>query len=92
MTPDLEVDTEGVRAWAAALVAAGSGLHLHPLPPIPGPHWSASDAGTVAAAAARRALAEIAEDIVATGRAAAVTADDYEAADDRAATGLRRIR
>ncbi|MEV8505399.1 hypothetical protein AB0368_11290 [Actinoplanes sp. NPDC051475] len=92
MTPDLEVDTEGVRAWAAALTAAGSGLHLHPLPPVPGPHWSATDAGTVAAAAARRALAEIAEEIVATGRAAVVSADDYDAADDRAATGLRRIR
>ncbi|MEV4638235.1 hypothetical protein AB0J80_12870 [Actinoplanes sp. NPDC049548] len=92
MRPDLDVDTDGVRAWAAALVTAGSGFHLPPLPPVPGPRWAVTDAVTVATAAARRTLAAIADDILATGRAASTTADDYDGADDRAAAGLRRLR
>ncbi|BCJ52316.1 hypothetical protein Asp14428_37910 [Actinoplanes sp. NBRC 14428] len=91
MTPDLEVDPDGVRAWAAALTAAGQGFHLAPLPPVPGPRWSATDGGTAAAAAARRTVAEIADALVATARAANGTVDDYEAADDRAAARLRNI-
>ncbi|OJF13096.1 hypothetical protein [Couchioplanes caeruleus] len=92
MRPDFEVDTEGVRDWAAALTTASGNLQADPPSPVPGPHWSATDAGTVAAAAAQRALAAIANDIITTGRAAAGAAGDYEAADASAAARLRAIR
>ncbi|GGQ66309.1 hypothetical protein [Couchioplanes azureus] len=92
MRPDIEVDTEGVRAWAAALARTGGRLHADPPSPVPGPHWSATDAGTVAAAAARRVLAALADDIITTGREAVSAARDYETADDRAAARLRDLR
>ena len=92
MTPDLEIDAEAVRRWAAALATAGGRLHADPMPPVPGPRWSTTDSGTDAAAAARRALAALTDDIVATGRSVAATVDDYEAADDRAAARLWRVR
>ncbi|MEV6601209.1 hypothetical protein AB0M36_30795 [Actinoplanes sp. NPDC051346] len=92
MTPDFEVDTEGVRAWAAALTTAGGQLRSDPLPPVPGPHWSATDAGAVAAEAARRTLAAIADDLIIMGRSAEGVVRDYEAADDRVAARLRGVR
>ena len=92
MTPDLEIDAEAVRRWAAALTAAGGRLHADPMPPVPGPRWSATDAGTAAAAAARRVLTALTDDIVATGRAIITTVDDYQATDDRSAARLRRVR
>ncbi|UQU64115.1 hypothetical protein COUCH_34955 [Couchioplanes caeruleus] len=92
MTPELEIDAEAVRRWAAALQNAGGRLHAGPMPPVPGPHWSSTDAGTAAAAAARRVLMALTDDIIATGRAVVTTVDDYETTDDRAAARLRRIK
>ena len=92
MTPDLEIDAEAVRRWSAALAAAGGRLHADPMPPVPGPRWSATDSGTAAAAAARRVLAALTDDIVAAGRAIVTTVDDYQAADDRAVARMGRVR
>ena len=92
MIRDLEIDAQAVRRWAAALAAAGGRLHADPMPPVPGPRWSATDSGTAAAAAARRALMLLTDDIVATSRAIVTTVDDYQATDDRAAARLRRLR
>ncbi|MEV4705881.1 hypothetical protein [Actinoplanes sp. NPDC049316] len=92
MTPDLEIDAEAARRWAAALRDAGGRLHAGPMPPAPGPRWSSTDSGTAAVAAARRLLAALTDDIVATGHAVVTCVDDYEAADDRAAGLLRRVR
>ncbi|MGA5301313.1 hypothetical protein ACPCHT_15385 [Nucisporomicrobium flavum] len=92
MTPDLEIDAEAARRWAAALHDAGGRLHAGPMPPAPGPRWSSTDAGTAAVAAARRFLMALTDDIIATGRAVVTTVDDYETTDDRAAARLRRIK
>jgi hypothetical protein len=90
--PDLDIDADAVRRWATALAAAGGRLHADPTPPVAGPRWSATDSGTAAAAAARRLLMALTDDIVATGQAVVATVADYEAADDRAAARLGRVR
>ncbi|MFI5492613.1 hypothetical protein [Actinoplanes sp. NPDC051859] len=92
MTQEFEVTTEGLRAWAEKLIRAGDRLHADPLPPIPGPPWSASAAGTGAATAAQHTLAAIADDLIATARAAAATAGAYDDTDNRVADRFRALR
>jgi hypothetical protein len=92
MSSDLEVDTHGLRVWAAALRRAAGRVRLDPLPPVPGPPCSSTLSGTEAADAAGRLLTRLAEDLDAIGRAAEATADDYEDADERAAARLRSSR
>ena len=93
MTSDLEVDTDGLRACATALVGTAAdvrtGLDRSP-PSVPrAPGWATADAAGALLAAAARELAEIGDAIAATGRHVSAAATEYEAADVRAATRLR---
>lgn len=92
MTSELEVDAEGLRAWAAALSAIGARIGSDLPPPPPGPRWQSATAAAAASGAALRQVTGLAEEITRTGRRVAGTADDYEDADERAARRLRGIR
>ena len=92
MTSELEVEAEGLRAWAAALRRIGDRIGRDLPPPVPGPRWETTAAAAAASDAALRQLSGLAEAITATGREVSGTADDYEDADERAARRLREIR
>jgi hypothetical protein len=95
MNPDLEVDAEGVRDGASGLADCGARLAADlagaPTAPVV-PRWDTGDAVTLAADAARRQLGALGAGIAQTARGIAAAADDYEAADERAAARLRAAR
>jgi hypothetical protein len=81
------VDEAGLRRLASALARTGAwvvaGAAQVP-PPVTVPRWSAAEADGAAADASR--------DIAGAGDLLIATADDYRAADDRAAHRLRALR
>jgi hypothetical protein len=92
MRSEISVDIPAVRAWAAALRRTGERMRADPPSPGAGPEWSCTAANAAAVAAAQRVLTLLTDDITGIGEAALATMDDYEAADDRAAASLRRVR
>jgi hypothetical protein len=92
MTSELEVDAAAVRAWATALSATAARFKADPPPPPTGPRWSSTDAAAAAADAAQLQLRALADDIATAARQASAAADDYDHADDRAASRLRDMR
>ena len=95
MKSDLDVDAGAVRDCAAAV--AGSGARVAAgaaqAPPDPlAPRWSTADASSDLTAAAQAWLAAIGSRVTAASRQLTATADDYEAADVRAADRLRVAR
>jgi hypothetical protein len=95
MDPDLEVDTDGLRAVARALTGTASRVTDGELfePSVPTtPHWSTTDAAMLAGDAARGQLTSLAAEITETARRITAAAEAYEQADARAATRLRLSR
>lgn len=95
MKPDLDVDATALRDCAAAVdrtgarVAAGAAQ----APPEPAvPRWDTSEAAAALTDAAHDWLAAIAADLAGTAQQLTGAADDYRAADDRAASRLRAVR
>jgi hypothetical protein len=95
MNPDLDIDTGGVRECAAGIAATGArvrdGAARAPVT-IPVPRWSAGEAATVVAEAARQRLAQVGDEIAEAARQIVAAVLDYESADDRAADRLREVR
>jgi hypothetical protein len=95
MNPDLEVDTDELRAAASALSGTGAevtaGTASAPARQST-PRWRTADAATLAADAARGQLAQLGADVTATARAVTAAAEAYREADARAATRLRSSR
>lgn len=95
MKPDLDVDASALRDCAAAVdrtsarVAAGA---AQAPPATTVPRWATSDAAAALTDAAHDWLAAIAADLAATAHQLTGAADDYRAADDRAAARLRAVR
>jgi hypothetical protein len=90
-----DVDVPAMRGCASALAEAGARVvagAANAPPAVAVPRWSASDAATTAADAARRTLGALGAGIAAAGDLVGSTADDYRAADDRAARRLRSLR
>jgi hypothetical protein len=92
MTSELEVDAAAVRAWATALAATAARISTDPPPAPTGPPWLSTAAVSAAADVARGQLRALADDITAAARQASAAADDYDDADDRAASRLRGTR
>ena len=90
-----DLDLPRVRTCAAALTDLGGvvAAGVTRLPDAPSvPLWSTSDAlGTLLITAARE-VSVAGEDVATAGRRIASIADDYEAADGRAASRLRDLR
>ena len=95
MTSDLDVDAGAVRDCASALAGSGArvaaGATQAP-PAVLVPRWATADAASALTSAAQVWLATIASHLTATSRQLTATADDYEAADIRAAHRLREVR
>jgi hypothetical protein len=95
MTSDLDVDAGAMRDCASALadssarVAAGA---AQAPPATLVPRWATADAASAMTATALTWLATIASQMTGAGRQLSATADDYEAADVRAAHRLRAVR
>ncbi|WP_306215917.1 hypothetical protein [Actinoplanes sp. RD1] len=92
MRSELSVDIPAVRSWATALRRTGGRMEADPPSPGAGPVWSCTAANAAAVDAAQRILSLLTDDIAGISAATLATMDDYEAADDRAAAALRRVR
>ena len=95
MKSDLHVDAAAVRDCASAL--AGSGARVaagatHAPPAVTVPRWAASGAALDLTVAGQTRLATVAADLTTASRRLTETADDYGAADGRAADRLRATR
>jgi hypothetical protein len=95
MNPDLEVDTDELRAAASALTGTAAdvtgGTASMPAAQLT-PRWRTTDAAVLAAEAARQQLALIGADVAETARSVGEAAEAYREADARAATRLRLSR
>jgi hypothetical protein len=95
MKSDLDIDAGAVRDCASAVAGSGArvaaGAAQAP-PAVLVPRWTTSDAAASLTTAAQTWLGTIASQITAAGRQLTATADDYEAADQRAAHRLRAVR
>lgn len=91
MRPDLEIDTPAVRRCASGLADTGArvaaGAARAPVT-VTVPRWAASDAAATLVDAAHGLLVGIGSTVTAAGRRITAAADDYDAADDRAAGRL----
>jgi hypothetical protein len=95
MKSDLNVDAAALHDCASAL--AGSGARVaagaaEAPPAVLVPRWTTSDAAVALTSAAQTRLTTIAARVTAASRQITATADDYEAADLRAAHRLRSLR
>jgi hypothetical protein len=95
MRSDLDVDAGAVRDCASAVAGSGArvaaGAAQAP-PAVLVPRWATTDAASALDASAQSRLATIASRVAAASRQLTATADDYEAADVRAADRLRVAR
>ena len=95
MNPDLEVATEELRRSAATVAdtaARVTGLAARAPVADPAPRWATTDAASLAAAAARRRLGLLGDDLGDAAGQVSAAAADYETADTRAAERLRQTR
>jgi hypothetical protein len=95
MEPDLEVDVDALHRCAADLTGTASRIAGGPAeaPPlgVQAFGWAAARALVDLEAAAGRHLDGLAEAVAGTGRRMTATADEYDAADVRAAGRLRAL-
>ena len=95
MKSDLDVDAGAMRDRASAMAGSGARVAAGAAQAPPDalvPRWATADASSALTAAAQAGLATIASRMTAASRQLTVTADDYEAADGRAAHRLRAVR
>jgi hypothetical protein len=95
MKSDLNVDAGAARACASAVAGTGARVAAgatHVPPPVLVPRWATSDAAGALTGAAHHRLASISAGLTAASHLIRVAADDYLAADDRAAQRLRSVR
>jgi hypothetical protein len=95
MKSDLDVDAGAVRDCASAVADSGArvaaGAAQAP-PAVLVPRWATADAASALTATAQAGLGTLASRMTAAGQQLSATADDYEAADVRAADRLRAVR
>jgi hypothetical protein len=95
MTSDLDVDAGAVRDCASAMAGSGARVAAGATQAPPGvlvPRWATVDPTSALTAAAQTWLATTASRMTTASRQLSTTADDYEAADLRAAHRLREVR
>jgi hypothetical protein len=93
MTSDLEVDADAVRGGASAVAGTAHRMAGGAPPPaaVTVPRWAATGAAETLADATGRLLATVVADLEADSRRLTAVADDYRAADDRAAARLKAV-
>ena len=95
MKSDLDVDAGAVRDCASAMAGSGARVAAGAAQAPPAaliPRWATSDTASALTTAAQAGLATIASQMTKASWQLTVTADDYEAADGRAAHRLRAVR
>jgi hypothetical protein len=95
MKSDLDVDAEALRDCASAVAGSGARVAAGATQAPPTalvPRWATADAASALTTAAQTWLATLASRVTAASRQLTATADDYEAADVRAAQRLRAVR
>jgi hypothetical protein len=96
MTSDYLVDPDGLRRCSTGLADTAARVRARlattPLPGSTAPGWAVTGGVEELTDAVHAQFMSIAEAVAAVGRQIATAADDYDAADERAAARLRAVR